>query len=457
MIRRLVAKEILTNLLSLRLTFTFLILVPLVVVSVYILCNDYQQRKEDYDSKVSLHMRTAASERIRINRPPFPLMALVSGVTTTTANTVDMLYYTTPRVKGGFDHTPIYYTFLRTDYLFIIGIVMSLITLVFSYDAISGEREGGTLRLVLSNSVPRDVVLFSKWLGGYLSAAFSCMTALLAGVLVFYLHPAISLTPTDWWVIISLLAAAFIYLAIFLSLGVFISAISPTTGHAAMRCLFVWLLFVLVIPNAAPHIARRFVAIPSAQEMERQYDRIVADTARNRHDDHVAASKYLSNTNPVSQEEFTRILLRIQRKITEIDESHLSRQRDSIRQLVNTYNGELRKQMQLGKFLAWCSPYAVFTDIATTLANTGGESQMNFLKAAWQYEEDYFRERYREALEKGWNIRRHHHVPNPPEFHPTTPDLQKRLKQCLPGVGTLVFFGLIFFMAGYLLFLRRPL
>jgi len=456
MIRQLIAKEILTNLLSWRVSFAFFILLPLVVISVYVLCNDYAQRQKDYDAKVALHKQAAASESIRLDSPHSPLMALIGGTTITAGNTAHLLYFDAPRIKGGFDHTPIFYIFPRTDYVFIIGIVISLLALLFSYDAISGEREHGTLRLVLSNAVPRDVVLFSKWVGGYLSAFFPTTTALLLGILVFAQHPSVELNATDWWVLFLLLLTAWVYLAIFFSLGVFISATSPTTGNSAMRCLFLWLLFVLIIPNTAPHIARRFAPVPSAQEMERKYDKIVADTAENRMKDHVAANERLGNTKPVGQDEAERILRRVRRSIVEVDHFHLTRLRDVLRQISNTYNNRLQRQVRLSKILSSCSPYAVFTNVATTLANTDGESQMAFLKMVRQYEDDYFDERYREALEIGWEIRRHHRVYKPSPFRLTVPNLRERMRRCLPGMGLLAFFGIFFFMAGYLMFLRRP-
>jgi len=456
MIRQLTAKEILTNLLSWRLSFAFFILLPLVVISVYVLCNDYAQRQRDYDEKVALHKQAAATESIRVDRPPSPLMALIGGATVTTGNTIHLLYYDAPRIEGGFDHTPIFYIFSRTDYVFIIGVVMSLLALLFSYDAISGERERGTLRLVLSNAVPRDIVLVSKWLGGYLSAFFPTATALLLGIFVFTRYPSIKLTATDWWVLLLLLLTAWIYLAIFFSLGVFISATSPTTGNSAIRCLFLWLLIVLIIPNVAPHIARRFVPIPSVQEMERKYDRIVADTAEKRYKDHVAANERLGNTKPVGQDEAKRISRRVRKSIVEIDHFHLTRKRDALRQIANTYNNRLQRQIRLSKILSSCSPYAVFTNVATTLANTGGSSQMAFLKMARQYEDDYFDERYREALEIRWEIRRHHRVYKPTPFRLTVPNLRERMRQCLSSMGLLVFFGIFFFMTSYLMFLRRP-
>jgi ABC-type transport system involved in multi-copper enzyme maturation permease subunit len=247
-----------------------------------------------------------------------------------------------------------------------------------------------------------------------------------------------------------------IYIAIFFSVGVFISVISSTTGSAAMRCLFVWLLFVLIIPNATPHIARYFAPTPSMQDIQRQYDRIVADAAERRHADHVRWSKRLSNTKPVKKEEFNRILSRIEERITEIDHAHFTQRRDNLRKVTDAYENQLRRQIQLNRKLSLLSPYAVFTDVATTLANTNGESQAAFLKTAQQYEENYFHERYIEALEKKWNIRRHHRILYPPEFRVSYPELQERVRGSLTGLVLLFFYSAVFFMAGYLLFLRRP-
>jgi ABC-type transport system involved in multi-copper enzyme maturation permease subunit len=330
---------------------------------------------------------------------------------------------------------------------------MSLLALLFSYDSVSGDRERGTLRLILSSAVPRDVVLFGKWIGGYLSALFPCTTALLLGILVFVLHPAVELTVMDWWVLIIFLPVAWIYVAIFFSVGVLISVTSLATDTAAIRCLFIWLFFVLIVPNVAPYIAGRFAPTPSAQEMERKYDKIVADTAYNRFKDHGAASKLLSNTKPVDRDEYMRILDRIRNKIEEIEYVNLARQRYALRQVANTYSAQLQSQIRLARIFSYCSPYAVLTDVAAAMANTSGESQIAFLKMVRQYEDEYFKEQYSE----GRNIARYGPVDDPLSFNLTTPNLQERIQQSLPGIGLMVVFGIFCFMAGYLLFLRHPI
>ena len=54
------------------------------------------------------------------------------------------------------------------DFLFLVGTVFSLLALLFTFDAVAGEREAGTLRITLANSLPRDLFLWSKLIGGYI-------------------------------------------------------------------------------------------------------------------------------------------------------------------------------------------------------------------------------------------------------------------------------------------------
>ena len=45
------------------------------------------------------------------------------------------------------------------DFLFVVSTVFSLLALLFTFDAVAGEREAGTLRVTLANALPRDVFL----------------------------------------------------------------------------------------------------------------------------------------------------------------------------------------------------------------------------------------------------------------------------------------------------------
>jgi ABC-type transport system involved in multi-copper enzyme maturation permease subunit len=62
---------------------------------------------------------------------------------------------------------------------------------MFVFDAICGEKERGTLKVLLSNSVPRDLVLLGKWIGGYISLAIPFLIALLGGIAYVYITGAL--------------------------------------------------------------------------------------------------------------------------------------------------------------------------------------------------------------------------------------------------------------------------
>ena len=124
--------------------------------------------------------------------------------------------------------------------------------------------------------------------------------------------------------------------------------------------------------------------------------------------------------------------------------------------MADTYDNRLQSQIRLSRILSSCSPYAVFTDVAAALASTNGESQIAFLKMTRRYEDDYFDNQYREGLRIGRGIHRYDPVSDAPPFRPTVPELRERMRQSFLEMGLLVFFGILYFMLGYLLFLRRP-
>ena len=114
--------------------------------------------------------------------------------------------------------------FTELDWTFIIGLVMSFMAILFTYDAISGERETGTLSLLMSNSVPRATVLLAKFIGAF----FSIMSPLIIGILLNLLivngSDLVTLDGSEWGRIGIIVVISSLYLSIFLWLGLFISS-----------------------------------------------------------------------------------------------------------------------------------------------------------------------------------------------------------------------------------------
>ena len=75
------------------------------------------------------------------------------------------------------------------DLAFIVKIVMSLVALLFTYDAISGEKEDGTFRLYASFSVSRATIALSKVIGCSVSILipFALLPGFVTGVCLLIL------------------------------------------------------------------------------------------------------------------------------------------------------------------------------------------------------------------------------------------------------------------------------
>ena len=63
-------------------------------------------------------------------------------------------------------NNPYLHLFSQIDLVFIFQVVLSLLSLLFAYDAIAGDWETGTLRLVLSHPIGRGKVLLAKYIAG---------------------------------------------------------------------------------------------------------------------------------------------------------------------------------------------------------------------------------------------------------------------------------------------------
>ena len=160
--------------------------------------------------------------------------------------------------------------FSHLDFVFFINTVGSLLVFAFMYDAISGERQGGTLRQTLTNAIPRPLFLLSKFLGRFLSFVITLVPAMTGVVMVLYLHPDVEFRQSDWVATGFLFLLALLYLCAFAMLGLFVSCVTKEPKTSLTALLMIWILLVLVIPNFAPLLATKLRPVRSVHEIEAQ-------------------------------------------------------------------------------------------------------------------------------------------------------------------------------------------
>ena len=258
MLATLICRALLDNLMTFRFAAAVLITLLLVVANTVVLLKDYEQRLVDYNAAVERHERelhekkTYSAGEVLIARSPNPLSIFNVGFDKRVGNEVKVAHNYVPSLwdagRYGSDN-PFMDMFTSLDIVFIFEFTLSLLALIFAYDALTGEYEHGTLRLVLTHPVRRGYILFSKYVSAMLCLLLPLLISLLLGVLLLTTSTAISLSPDDFLRIGGIIFASVAYMSVFYLIGLLISATTRRTSTALMLSMFVWGFLVLVYSN----------------------------------------------------------------------------------------------------------------------------------------------------------------------------------------------------------------
>ncbi|MGA7303901.1 MAG: ABC transporter permease, partial [Rhodothermales bacterium] len=161
---------------------------------------------------------------------------------------------------------PVFALFRPIDVTFVLLYVISLLAIVLSFDAVCGEKERGTLRLVLSNAIPRTTFVFAKFVSMWLALFFPLLLAFLLGALLTTLN-AIPFSTTDWVCFSALFGISVLYVTVFLSIGLFVSSVVHRPSDSFMILLVIWVAAVLVIPKVATVAASKTANVATISEV----------------------------------------------------------------------------------------------------------------------------------------------------------------------------------------------
>ena len=259
MLLALIKKEWLTSLLELRFVVCAALCIVLGVISVVVLRADLEARRSEYSQNQRLYkdqakeygsFRRLERDGVRVDRPPQSFQVLFYGVEKTLDRTAVVSDDFLPGFQGDLNTNPAVLLFPVADLLFVVGVVLSLLAFFISYDTIAGERETGTLKLLLSYSVPRDLIIAAKWLGGYFSLALPFLVSLLVGALLISLSDDVPFTTTDWQAFVRSGVGSLLLLAVMFSIGLFVSVHSSSSSTAILSLLAVWVLVALVVSRS---------------------------------------------------------------------------------------------------------------------------------------------------------------------------------------------------------------
>ena len=297
MIWHIIKRELYDHLNSLRFAFTAVLLVVLMIVNAIGYLGEHKAQSVAYQQKVSASldkMRSNADNlyNLLIEGPgnlykkPSPLSFCASSgeafIPKSAESGTRRWGFTVP---GHYEVWAIWHMrypqsnpslwdimpdYTNVDWGAIVSVVLSMIAILFAFDAISSEQERGTLRLTLSNSIPRGTVLASKFLAALIAIGIPLLIATLINLFLLYTSGSIPLGSSEWERLGTIVFTAFVYVSIFLALGLLISARVNNSSTSLTILLLIWTVWVVLLPSTLGALTSGLQSTMTSNELDRR-------------------------------------------------------------------------------------------------------------------------------------------------------------------------------------------
>ncbi len=476
MLGHLIRKEMLDHILSLRFLILSAIGALVIWLSLFSGYTYYQGRVRDYRMA-----QVAAEDRIRqmvdagklgvtpawkeigeitymIHKPPTPMSIFVRGLAPSLGRSVPVSEAANNRrVKlSPVATVPILGVFPPLDLGLVVQVVLSLFVLLFTYDAVCGEKEAGTLRLVGSFSASRDRLLLAKFAGALVPtlAAFGLPLVLGGGVVL--LMPGVQFTDPELMRLGLILVAFGLYLAVFTCVGLFASCLVHRAATSFVLLLTFWVVTTAVAPRLSLIVADGFRPAPSVHEFQAERSRIT----REKHEKDRALRRQWREAHPNFREtpdgrEARHLNYReVVNKVEKMFGPQFDRLDEAFR---NRYTARSELAVTLARF----SPAFALKNATVRLAGTGLDRHRRFESAgdqhtdrdrAWLWKTFFLDVLRRTKPEKygehRWDLS------DMPRFMYREVWPGEDVRSALVDVGILALWGLVFFVGAYVGMLR---
>ncbi len=390
MIWHIAKRELYDNLYSLRFALATLLMLGLMLTNAVVHLREYPVLIQKYRTSTSDTLNTLKSQANlselaqkgpgKLYKKPSPLLFCAGSGDPFLSQLIDGRYHPwNPNAQKGFwaltypSATPnlkdISPDVTKVDWGFIIGSVLSLIALLFTFDSISSEREQGTLRLMLANSIPRHTMLIGKFLGAFISINIPFILAVLANLLVISSSRFVNFDAEAWGRLGIIFVIAFLYTSLFLVLGLLVSARAQQSAVSLIILLLTWVCLVVFIPKIPASIVGRSSSPMSSNEYWKRVT-LMQEQLWSEYGIWLWAPT-LDNRTLARQSEFFN-------KATEQSEALNEKQ---LNQQIS--------QVQRVRAITYISPTAIFQHLLESFAGTGFERHLQFIENAQRYTREY--------------------------------------------------------------------
>ncbi len=385
MIWKIAKKEFLLNLMTFKFAVGMILSVVLMSVFMPVLVSDYWQSLKDYNESVAANEAELRKVKVYKNitptvyRPPNILSVFSKGVDDQLDNSEIINVDQVSGIGTTINETnTLLSVFPALDVTLIFKLVVSIFALLMAYDVISGEREQGTLKLMLSGVLSRHHVLLGKLLAGLMTLVVPVTAAFLIGLLILLSSRMVDFTGAQWFCIILMYLASLAFTAVMFNLGMFLSCLSKSSATSLVFGLFFWLFLAAILPNSSAYIASQFGTIDSTEELSGKL-KAVADARKSeinelKKDVKEDGTETVTNALGAFGHYYSALCNKSEmeycRKLYPIEEPIKIKYMDELLSVKEMHMNGLKRQKQLAETIAGISPIVLYEDLMSILAGT---------------------------------------------------------------------------------------
>jgi len=411
MFSTLLIKEIHDTINNSRSMFAALLCLLIIPLGMFINTKEFEARKESHtEAKQLYHEQSKDNINEGFNalgfRPPSSLSIFANGMENVIPNKVrtqnNGIYILEKDNQRSNGLTELFDTL---DFLFIVGSILSILALVFTFNSVSGERESGTLKLVISNSVPRWKFIFAKITGTYIVFIVFFLLSFIIGLLIILIDGSVSLAEGHFWKNLAvMLLITFGFIFIMFSFGTLASCLTRDSVSSIVILLFIWVIFFSFIPKVSPIIAEIVYPVKTEKavwdekylvrkELEQELDGIRKETLETLLGDHGIAPEDIS-FDKMREPEVQNIFREYDKTIGETEADYQDKIIKAMEKIDQNHAQKLKTQQHIAKNISRLSPISCYMYLMTEISSTGLLEMENFSESASRFQQKVEQEIY---------------------------------------------------------------
>lgn len=273
------------------------------------------------------------------------------------------------------------------DLAFVTAFLLPLLVIFLTYDAVCGEKERGTLRIVLSYPISRKTFLLGKWSAHTLIILIAFGLPLAAGILLAPTFLQVHFNPEELLRLVALLGASLAYLLFFSFCAIWISSITPRPAAALGYLFVIWVTAVFFLPKLSVFIAEQVYPLPDPVLLHQEQAQIRKEREAWRAARFNEVVQDLRKKFPEVPEDFAFSAMSQSERVpvdwridpTGVFAAESNAQLNDLRQkAIDKVKGPFERQERLAMRMALISPTSSFLNVSMALAGTDPARHRHF-------------------------------------------------------------------------------